>query len=530
MMKNLYKQRAFLKASAIIVIFLIGAKLLNFLKKILIGNFFGVSWRADAFFAASYFPYYMAVFFEGVLFLGFIPLFSQVTAEKGKAQAQQFAGEILFLVLVLTGLFALASWLAAPWFIMRLVPGFRPNQLLLTQELFQILSLVTVFISACSFFKALNSYFGHYVYAASSGIVDALVMISITALSWHVLGISGAAWGSVLGAGIAALLQAIYLFRKEAFVMRWSLQTAWLKTLFFFLIPLATIWVFQLVPLLILNRFGSGMWVGTISALTIAQTMTTVPMGLVSHTVLLAVFPSLAKQGLETNPEDIRQTFFQTLRGAFLILIPTGFLLTVWAKPIAILFFNSGEVLGEGTQRIAYSLISFGWATFSLYADLFMTQSLIAVRRTLPAIILCATRAILTYAACYFFSAWWDYQGLAFGFSIALVLNFLLFPLVFKMSPYTGGWASLYGYSVKLILASVPLLFSGMLVHRFFDRPWVHVPKITLFLGVCAGSIAGLAIYLALLFLFRVKEIQVFFSQIRQSLNREGIFFAKQNE
>ena len=52
-----------LKTSLVVFLFLVGAKLLNFLKKILIGQLFGVSTVADAFFAASYLPYYFAIFF-----------------------------------------------------------------------------------------------------------------------------------------------------------------------------------------------------------------------------------------------------------------------------------------------------------------------------------------------------------------------------------------------------------------------------------------------------------------------------------
>lgn len=526
-----FKLGSFLKTSSIVFILLIGVKLLNFLKKILIGKLFGVSWNADAFFAASYLPYYMAIFFEGVLFLGFLPLFSKVMSEKGKREAQQFAGEIFFLVLALTSILALIFWLASPWFIQQLVPGFRLNQQELTQVLFRILSLVIILISLSSFFKALNSYFGHYVYASSSAIVDTLVMIAVTVVSYQLFGIRGAAWGAVLGAFAAVCQQGFYLLKKESFRLRLSFQTAGLKTLFLFLIPLGIIWGLQLVPLLILNRFGSGMWEGTISALTLSQGMTTVPMGLVSHTVLLAIFPFMAKQANEPNPDEVRQTFFQTMRGAFFILIPTGFLLSAFSKPLALLFFSGGGISEEGTKRVANSLACFGWATFSLYADLFMTQSLIAVRKTLPAIILCATRALLTYGACYLLSSQWDYQGLAFGFSLALVLNFLiLFPLVFRMSPYAGGWKSLFIYSAKLIAASLPMFLMAWLVQHWAVFSWMQVSKIGMVCLIVVGSFAGAIIYLALLSILKIKEIRLLVRQIREGWNRRGIFLPSQGE
>ena len=90
-----------LRTSLVIFLFLVAAKLVNFFKKILIGQLFGVSWVADSFFAASYLPYYLAIFFEGILFLGFLPIFSQVMAEKSRVEADHFVWKMLLAVMLL---------------------------------------------------------------------------------------------------------------------------------------------------------------------------------------------------------------------------------------------------------------------------------------------------------------------------------------------------------------------------------------------------------------------------------------------
>ena len=523
---------AILRTSVVVFLFLVGAKLLNFLKKILIGQLFGVSWVADAFFAASFLPYYLTIFFEGVLFLGFLPLFSTVMAEKGKEEANQFVTEILFLIFLLTGFLAALAWWGAPWVIHELVPGFSANEQNLTRSLFQILSLVIIFISLTSFFKVLNSYFEHYAWAASSALVDTVVMIGMTLMVWKRWGIYGAAWAAVAGAFTAFIFQAIFFIRKHPiFPKHLLLQSAWLFKLLFFLIPMGAIWAFQQIPLVIFNRFGSGMWEGTISALVISQTLSTVPMGLVNHTVLFAIFPSLAKQANETTPENLRETFFQTLRGGFLILVPIGFLLTALARPLAALFFDGGGIAQEGTRRIANSLTCFGWASFALYADLFMTQSLIAVRKTLPAIFLSGFRAVLRYGFGYVLSTLWDYQGLALSFSLALVVNFfILFPLFFRMSPFNQGWKNLFVYTAKLALAASPVLGIGWLVSRWSITEWMAFSEIKSILGVGALSLMGIGSYLLLLFLLRVEEIHSVFQELKRGWSRRNWWLAEQTD
>ena len=519
--------RSSLTASVIVFCFLVAAKLLNFLKKVLIGQLFGVSRTADAFFAASYLPYYFAIFFEGILFLVFLPLFSQVHAEKGKESANRLAAEIFIFLFFMTGLFAaLAVW-AAPWLVRQLVPGFSPPDRDLTCALLRILSLVFVLTSLTSLFKALNSYFEQYAWAASAPLVDTLVMIPMTLFFWKQAGIWAAAWGSVAGAGTIFLQQFIFFLRTRfALPKQRGSREFWFGKIFALLIPMGAIWGFQQIPMVILNRFGSGMWQGTISSLTIALTLVTVPMGLVSHTVLFAIFPSLTKQAADAAG-SAKEIFFRTLRGGFLILIPAGFLLTVFARPVAALLFSGGGIWEEGTRRIANSLACFGWAASVLYADLFMTQSLIAVRRTLPAIFLCATRAILTYGFGYFLSSWWDYQGLALSFSLALGVNFLvLFPWVLKGSPFRGGWKELFTYSGKLVLASSPVFLMLKIVNRWYVSDWVKLPKVVLALGLCGAVCLFLVFYLWGLARLKVREMNSLSQRLKQGFIRKSWWLA----
>lgn len=499
-----------LKTGTFVFIFIVGAKVLNFIKKILVGNLFGISWQADSFFAASYLPYYVAVFFEGVIYLGFIPLFSRVLSEKGKEEAVKFIGEILPWIILLTGALVLAACLGSPWLVREIAPGFKAGSQALTQSLFCIMSVVIVFIALSSFFQSLNSFIGSYLVAASSGMTDSLVMIVITVASYRIWGIYGAAWGAVAGAFTAFSVQAFFLNRsRTVFPTKIYLRFGSFWKLLKILVPLGSIWVFQMIPLVILNRFGSGMWQGTISAISISLGIMIVPTGLVSQTILISIFPSLAKEASEETAENVRETFFKTLRAAFFVLIPVGFLLTGLARPITVLFFAQGGIASEGTERIANSLFCLGWSAFAFYADLFMTQSLITIRKTVPAIILCATRAGLTYGLCYFLSAIWDYRGLAFSFSLGLIVNFLVFfPLFFRLTPLKGKWKELFLYGLKLSFAACPMLLGSWMLKLGPFAMWVSCRKAGMFGGMVLFSALGLAVYLFILRGLKIKEFQ----------------------
>lgn len=512
----------FLKTSALVFVFLAGAKVLNFFKKILIGKLFGVSSVADAFFAASYLPYYLSVLFDSVFFLVFLPLFHEIASKKGNEEARRFLQDILIFILGVSVLGTLALWMGAGKITQGLVPGFKAGQLAMTLSLFRIFSAAIVFMALRAVFQALNSFYGHYTAAASTGFVDSLIMLAVTLVFWKTGGIYAAAWAGVAGAAASCLIQVFSLARhSDIFPRRFSFSLEPPLRLFVLLIPMGVIWALQQIPLLILNRFGSGMWEGTISAMNISQTLSTVPMALLSQTVLFAVFPSMIKKNAD-GEAGTRDTFFGTLRGAFLILIPLGFLISALARPIAAFFFAGGGISPEGTRRIANSLVCFGWAAFAMYADLFMSQALIGLRKTWPAILLYVTRGILTCILGYFFSFWWDYQGLALSFSAALVINlFVFFPVFFKGSPLGGKWAGFFVHSLKIFLSASPIFLLAVLVNHWPSYEWMGFSKLLIAGVALAGTLVFLPVYFFLASRLRVEDLDPVLEKFKKFFNRK---------
>jgi len=497
-----------IKTSLLIFGFLVAGKILNFLKKIMIGHLFGVSSVADAFFAAGHLPYYLAIFFEGFLFLVFMPEFSKIRKEKGEAEARHFTRAVLLAVSLLTGLIVALFYFFAPFFVREFVPGFTVAEQNLTVSLFRTLGPVLIFISLCFFFQTLNSYFGRYRSASSAGMTDTAIMILMTLACWKFWGIHAAAVGSVIGAFCAFMIQwFIYRRYERIFCAGFYFRVEWFARLFWVLLPMSLVWLFQQVPFVILNRFGSGMYEGTISSLNIALAITVVPMALVNQTVLFAIFPTLARQSRTVAGMDSATTFFQTLRTSFLLLLPFGLLLSVFALPLARIFFGGGGIDPEGTTRIANSLACLAWVVPLLYAELFMTQTLITIRRIKAAILLCASRAMLTYAFCYYFTAAWDYQGLALGFSAALLINFVIFfPVMLRKTPLSGEWGKLFVFLGKLAVACLPIVACAI---YSLGRPhFLEGSTVLTSLIVMGGASTGLVlIYLGILRVQRVEEI-----------------------
>jgi len=157
-----------------------------------------------------------------------------------------------------------------------------------------------------------------------------------------------------------------------------------------------------------------------------------------------------------------------------------------------------------------------------------MAQSLISVRKAWPAIILCASRAVLTYGIGYFLSTYWDYQGLALSFSLAMVINFVFFfPLILRSSPFRGRWKALLGMTLKAFAASLPIVAMGIAVNRYPILSWLKLSKTVSCLVIAGVAAVGCAAYFCILYGLKVSELRAVAGRLKQGWIRKDWTFAE---
>jgi len=167
-----------------------------------IAYLFGYSQATDAFWFAFSIPNLLrALFAEGALSSGFIPVFSEYSSLKGDKEALKLANNVLNLLLVITGPFVILGIFLAPFYIPLIAVGFRQNfsQLKLTVYLTQIMWPFLLFISIAALFMAVLNCRGHF---ASPAFAPVLFNLSLVFFAWifiDKIGIYSLAFGVVMG-------------------------------------------------------------------------------------------------------------------------------------------------------------------------------------------------------------------------------------------------------------------------------------------------------------------------------------------
>src|SRR2546423_636057 len=190
------------RASAIMIVSLVGSRVLGWLRLSVIGAHFGETPELDAFWAAFKIP--DAIFglvVAGALASAFIPVFTSYLAREREDEAWHVASSVMNAVLLLLVGFSIVMWIAAPYVVPTFVAPFHdPQQIALTVDLTRLMLLSPIFMGLSSLTTGILNSYRQFLSSATAPLVYNLVIILFTQFGYPFLGIHAVAIGVVVGA------------------------------------------------------------------------------------------------------------------------------------------------------------------------------------------------------------------------------------------------------------------------------------------------------------------------------------------
>jgi putative peptidoglycan lipid II flippase len=180
----------------------------GFVRDVVLAAVLGAGPLNDAFLVALRLPnHFRAIFAEGAFNAAFVPAYARAREEEGEGEARAFAGRILTLLVLATGVLTALAMVFTPQVIDLLAPGFAkdPFRFDLATQLTRITFPYLVFVSVVTLLGGMLN--AHKRFAAAAGAPILLNVAIIAALASAALFPSAAhaaAWG-VFAAGVAEL-------------------------------------------------------------------------------------------------------------------------------------------------------------------------------------------------------------------------------------------------------------------------------------------------------------------------------------
>ena len=405
-------------------------RVMGMINQIVVSAHFGAGAMMDAYFVASLLPMLIAQLIIGAIEASVIPVYARVCTQGTKEQVSLFFSTLLNLLLVITVLLTLVMLAFRQQILFLSAPALDPLSMGLAIDLSPYIFPVLVLMVLIGFLESIFNTEGQFGWPAYAGMLVPLTTVLLVLVAGRSLGVVTLCAGMLIGLCLQ-LCVFIMRTRRRGLVYRpvidvrnpevgRILAVAWPVLLGAF-IGQASPFVDQI--------FASFLSAGSISAISYALKIISVPVGVIFVSVGRAALPYLSRQ---TSANDMN-AFKGTLR-LYLWIVGIGtILLTAFmiglAHPLVQILFQRGAFSADDTNRTASTLVGFAVGLTPMSFSFILARAFSALGKTKVLMGSTIFTVIANAIFDYFFARFWQSPGIALATSAvyfcAMVILFL---------------------------------------------------------------------------------------------------------
>ncbi len=511
--------RQIARAAGTVMLAFVLSNAVGLVRQILVSRAFGTGDAYDAFVAASRYPdliFYLIA--GGALASSFIPVFTSFLEAKDRAAAWKLTSAIINLVILVLAAVSFVSALF-PLQVVHyiLAPDFSPEKQQLTASLMRILLIApTIFGVSGVVMGALNAHQRFLLPALASTMLWIGYIIGLLFFVPR-LGIFGLAWGAVLGACLHIGIQLPQFVRLPEWHFSFSLglgNPALREVLLLMGPRLLGVGVVQL-NFLVNTIIASGQPEGSVSSLTYAFMIMTMPEVAIAQAIAIAALPTFSSQVARGELNEMRHSLASTLRGILLLSLPATLGLILLRQPIIALMYQHGEFDAHSTDMVAWALL---WYTAGLVGHCvveILSRAFYALHDTKTPVFVGAAAMTLNILFSFGFSSlftwigWMPHGGLALANSLATALEMTaLFILMRRRLNGLNGLHLWRGF----VQAGLATLGMSAVIWLWLMRP---APSWLVAIG---GVALGSLVYFIVIWALKVPELATLIAGISRRL------------
>lgn len=365
-------QKKITKSIGIVSLGTFTSRIVGYIRDVLIANRFGASLVSDAFFVAWRIPNTLRELLgEGALSAAFIPVFTEYLKTKDKKEAWKLASLIFNGLLIISILITLLGIIWTPLIITIIAPGFKGSDAFqLTVTLTRIMFPFTIFICLAALVMGILNSCQHFTLPAFAPAVLNLCLIGAIFFLCPLFDepILGLSIGFLIG-GLMQLLIQLPALIKERMEYRLiiDLFNPGVKKIIFLMIPRAIGAGITQLNITISNLLASFLVLGSISSLFYSNRLVHFPLALFGIAIGTVLFPTMSKQVVEGNLDELKKSLLWGLKMVILTSLPATIGLMVLGRPIIQILFQHGQfdVYDTNITYLALFFYAFGLLGFA---------------------------------------------------------------------------------------------------------------------------------------------------------------------
>jgi putative peptidoglycan lipid II flippase len=498
-------------------------------REVVAASKFGVTGPMSAFTIAYQVPNVLrALFAEGPLQAGFVPVFTELLERGDRKEAWRVASVLLWLICLVMGALTAIFVLVAPVVMPLFAPGFhdQPELKSLTIHLAQIVFLTVPLLGLSGLIVGMLYAFDHFAAPAIAPLAwNAVVigcLIGVTPLLPEGKRIYAYAIG-VLGGTIVQLLLPMPWLRGRGgsftFTLDW--RNEHVRRVLKLMLPVTIALGIVSLNLLVDSFFATFVSSEAPAAIDRAFRVSQLPQGLFSVAIATVIFPTLARHAARGERDELRHTMANSVRQICLLLIPAALLLIVLAVPTTRLVYQRGEFTPEATHLVSRALIF--WAVTLPFEGmtLLYSRTFFSLQRTWITIAFALTNLGLNAAVAAALHGPFGISGVVLGTVVGTAAM-----TFFQMYVLRGDLGHIEGRATasavaRMLAAGAALAGSAWVVWHFLDSA-LGRSLIAQIISLGAGIAVGITVYAVGVLLLKVPEAGQLSRLVKGRLKRQS--------
>ncbi|MCK9393327.1 murein biosynthesis integral membrane protein MurJ [bacterium] len=548
--KAISSKQSTIKGAAIrLVVTVFLSRILGLVRDRLLAGSFGAGTDLDIYFAAFRIPdLVFNILFAGGVVVSLLPIFAEYQ-QKNKKESWKIINIMINFFLISFVVFFIIFFAFTPQIISSTISEFSPSAKDATVALSRMLFISVLFFGISSILSTVLNYFNRFVAYSLAPIFYNLGIIFGIVFFVPYFGIYGAGIGVVIGS-LAHLLIQLPVAIKCGFkyVPILDFKHPAIKNLFTLMLPRAIAASASQINFIIATAIAAGVGTGAISVFYLSNNLRYVPIGIVGISFATAAFPVLSKFWAEGNKSGFYKSFNSVFVQTLYIALPIGFLIFVLRESIVETILRSGQFGSASIEITAACLGMYFISTFAQCLVPLILRGFFSLKDTITPTIIALVFVIISYILSNVFvfvfqgsnmlvdSVRFIFQidgavnlkvlGLAFGFNLALLLEFLLLIYFFYRKVGDFGIKGVFISFIKMFVAGIIMAigssFTLYFLSNYFNpiiKKAVYLPDIFYsFSNLCLTSIVAVLIYLLFTVIFHCKEVDFYKDYVLRKL------------
>lgn len=494
------------------------AKILGFVRELVLASSYGLSIYSDAYITALNIPLVIFTVIGTTLGTVLIPMYFEIERECGQEESMKYINNVFNIVIILCALLAILGLIFTEELVKVFAVGFKGETLKLTLDFTKIIIVGIIFTGLSYIMTAFLQIKDNFAIPGITSVPKNIIIIVSIVLSVknnpYIM-----IWGALIGS-ISEFLFQLPFALKNGYKYRFyiDLKDKYIKKTIILIGPVLIGVSVNQLNTMIDRTLGSTLSKGSISALNYANKLNLFVMALFILSISAVVYPKLSKLS-QDNKESFFESIVQSINTVILLVMPISVGAIVLSKPIVKILFERGQFNQSATSMTAIVLVmySIGMVTSGLREILSrIFYSLKDTKTPMKnGIITVIVNILLNIILIKYFKI----AGLALATSLSSTVCTLLLFRSLKKRLGDFGQDKIINTTFKSIISSILMGFITRYIYSMligFIGSGILNELISLFISVGIGALS----YLILIIIFKVNEINMIVNMLKSRLQK----------